>query len=98
MESERYPKLPKVARVVFAFSATSTSFERPFGLARNKIRFRRHRLSPLTLQRLMCSSYNRMVLKKKDMIRALSIDASGLDDDCDDEKNLSSVFSKALDS
>jgi hypothetical protein len=49
---------------VFAFSATSTSWERSFSLARNKIGFRRHRLSPLILQRLMCSSYNRMVLER----------------------------------
>jgi hypothetical protein len=32
------------------------------------------------------------------MIKALSIDASGSDDDWDYEKNLSPVFSKALDS
>jgi hypothetical protein len=87
MESDKYPELTKVARVVFAFSATSTSCERSFSLARNKIGLHRHRLSPLTLQRLMCSSYNRMVLEKEDMIKVLSTDASGSDDDRDGEKN-----------
>jgi hypothetical protein len=98
MESDRYPKLSKVARVLFAFSAISTSCERSFSLARNKIGFRRHRLSPLTLQRLMCSSYNRMALEKEDINEVLSMDASGSDDNWDDDKNLSSVFSRALES
>jgi hypothetical protein len=62
MESDRYPKLSKVARGVFAFSATSTSYERSFSLARNKIGLRRQRLSPLNLQRLMRSSYNRIAI------------------------------------
>jgi hypothetical protein len=39
-----------------------------------------------------------MVLEKEDINEVLSMDASGSHDDWDDDKNLSSVFSRALES
>lgn len=57
-QSASYPILAQVARVAFGFAPTSTSCERSFSLARNKIGFRRHSLAPRTLRGLLSTSYN----------------------------------------
>jgi hypothetical protein len=65
--SKLYPRLAAVARVVYGFSSTSTSCERSFSLARNVIGHRRHRLAPLTLERMISSNFNFKVMKRSGM-------------------------------
>jgi hypothetical protein len=103
-ESDRLPRLAKIARVVFAFAATSTSCERSFSLTRNILAHRRHRLSPLTIQHLISSQYNSRLFNSKtqDNCSDIQITTHASDEDLDASDHLGtnvdvgSVFSKAL--
>lgn len=105
-EEDRLPRLAKVARVVYAFAATSTSCERSFSLARKIIGHRRHRLSPLTIQQLISMHFNSRLLEGTSQQASFDIPTTThipdedldveADDDLDTNIDVGSVFSKSL--
>jgi hypothetical protein len=101
LEGEKFPRLSQVARVVFAFAATSTSCERSFSLARHKIGRWRQRISLLTLQRLVFSAHNRLTLENVSIPEELPVTIRLQGSDIpfnteEPEDPLLSIFSRAL--